>query len=177
MFVPIYIAALTVVGLACALALVFQRLFSPGRCELVSTEWLSGFSVARYRPMGRLLSEDDYRFLARQKGYRPAIAQRLRRERIAVFRAYLRCIGGDFRRLEAALNLYMTHAPEDRPDLAKSLIKKRFLFTCAMITAKWRLTLYALGLGGADVRGLVGVLDGMRIDLRRVALARHTVPV
>jgi hypothetical protein len=173
MFGPMHIAALMAATLVCVLALVFQRLLSPSRYELVSTEWLSRFSVARYRPLERLLSEDDYRFLARQKGYHPRIGLRLRRQRVRVFRGYLKCIGSDFRRLEAAVNFWMVHSPVDRPDLAKSLLRKRFLFSWAVMKAKWRLLLYGFGLSTADTQDLIGSLDDMRIYLRRVALAHQ----
>jgi len=123
--------------------------------------------------MERLFAQEDYCFLARQKGYDPRIATRLRRERIKVFRGYLRCISGDFRRLEAAISFWMAHAPEDRPDLAKALLKRRFLFSCAVLMAKWRLLLYGFGLGPADVQRLVGSLDDMRLHLRRMALERQ----
>ncbi len=173
MFIPIQIGALIAAGLACAFAVVFRFLTSPSRCELVSSEWLSRFSVARYRPLGRLLSQDDYRFLEQQKGYHPRIARRLRRERVKVFRAYLHCISSDFRRLEAAINLCMVSAPQDRPELASALLIRRFHFACALALAQWRLLLYRLGLGSVDVRDLVSSLDGMRSQLGHMALVRQ----
>ena len=48
-------------------------------------EWLEDFSISRYRPMLRLLSEDDYEFLASQAGYKGKIASQLRAERRKVF--------------------------------------------------------------------------------------------
>ena len=167
------IAAVTGGGIAVVLALLFHRLVSPSRCELVSTEWLSRFSVARYRPMERLFAEEDYRFLARQKGYCEDVARRLRRERIKIFRGYLKCISGDFRRLEAAASFWMANAPQDRPDLAKALMKRRLSFFAALMGAKWRLLLYGFGLSTADVHRLVDSLDDMRVQLRRMAMARQ----
>ncbi len=77
-------------GVAVAFGLLIRRLASPAKAELVSTEWLSRFSVAKYRPMERLFSDADYRFLERQRGFNPGIARRLRRERMRVFRGYFR---------------------------------------------------------------------------------------
>ncbi|MFB3777078.1 MAG: hypothetical protein ACE141_05680 [Bryobacteraceae bacterium] len=167
------IAAITGGVVALVLALLFQRLVSPSRCELVSSDWLSRFSVARYRPMERLFSEEDYRYLARQKGYRSDIARRLRRERIKVFRGYLSWISADFRRLEAAASFWMAHAPQDRPDMARALLKRRLSFTAAMLGARWRLLLYGFGLSNADVHRLIGSLDEMRVELRRMVLVRQ----
>jgi len=154
-------------------ALLFHKLVSPSRCELVSAEWLSRFSVAKYRPMERLFSDEDYRYLARQKGYRPELARRLRRERIKIFRGYLKWISSDFRRLEAAISFWMSHAQQDRPDLAKALLKRRLSFFFALAAARWRLLLYGFGLSTADVRRLVDSLDQMRVHLRRMALVRQ----
>ena len=173
MLAILLIAAMVGGGIAVVLVILFQRLVSPSRCELVSTEWLSRFSVAKYRPMERLFSDEDYRYLARQKGYRPDIAKRLRRERISIFRGYLKCISGDFRRLEAAASFWMAHAPQDRPDLAKALLKRRLVFIGALMGAKWRLWLYGFGLSTADVHRLVDSLDGMRVHLGRMAPAQQ----
>ncbi|HSW49345.1 MAG TPA: hypothetical protein VLH09_04180 [Bryobacteraceae bacterium] len=167
------IAAIAGGGVALVLAFLLRTLVSPSRCELVNADWLSRFSVARYRPMERLFSEEDYHYLARQKGYRPEVAKRLRRERIKVFRGYLSWLTSDFRRLEAAASFCMAHAPQDRPDLAKALLKRRLAFSAALIGARWRLLLYGFGLSNADVHRLIGSLDDMRVELRRVALVRQ----
>src|SRR5215471_20655160 len=66
-----------------------------GQLEAGSDE----FSLARYEPMGRLLAEEDFVFLAAQPGYRPEIGAKLRRERRQIFRLYLRELSRDFHRL------------------------------------------------------------------------------
>jgi len=172
MVLPTIMAAMVAGGLGCALALLFQRLLSASRCELVSTEWLSRFSVARYRPLERLLSHEDYHFLEKQKGYHPRIVRRLRGERIKVFRAYLKCISSDFRRLEAVLGSWMALAPEDRPDLAKALLRRRLLFAFAVLRVRGHLLLYGFGLDADDVHRLVGSLDDMRVHLRQIVQVR-----
>ncbi len=173
MYVPVIAASLIAGATILAFAVLFLKLVSPRRCQIVSPEWLSRFSVAKYRPMERLFSEDDYRYLAAQRGYRPEIGRQLRRERIRVFRGYLKCLRADFTRLEAAVNLWMANSPTDRPDLAKTLLKQRLLFTYAMLGAEVRLVLHSAGMGTVDVHGLVGSLDGMRVELRRLALVRQ----
>ena len=160
-------------GLALVLGWLIHRLVSPSRLELVSAEWLSRFSVAKYRPMARLFSEEDYRYLAVQKGYSPKLAKRLRSERILVFRGYLAYLKSDFRRLEAALNLYMADSRTDRPDLAKEILKRRMRFTFSVLAVEFRLLLYGVGLGGASVVALVDSLDDMRVHLRRMALVKQ----
>ncbi len=160
-------------GVAVAFGLLIRRLASPAKAELVSTEWLSRFSVAKYRPMERLFSDADYRFLERQRGFNPGIARRLRRERMRVFRGYLRCLKSDYRKLESMIALYMANSPVDRPDLAWGLVQRRVQFGFAMLAAEWRLRLYGLGLQPSDTRRLVVALDDMRSHLRRQALARQ----
>ena len=167
------VAAAVAGGMAIVLVVLFRKLASPGRCELVSTEWLSRFSVAKYRPMERLFSEEDYRYLAGLRGYNPRIARRLRRERISAFRGYLRLLRSDYRKLEAAIGLYMANSLVDRPDLARALFKRRLQFTRAMLAAEWRVRLYGLGLKPSDTQRLVVALDDMRDHLRRQALVRQ----
>ena len=172
---PYYIAIAVpaLAGLAIVLCLLLRNLAMPARGELISTEWLSRFSVARYRPMERLFSEEDYHYLARQRGFHPRIARQLRRERIRIFRGYLRCLKSDYRRLEAAIALYMADSPVDRPDLAKSLFHRRLQFMWAVLNAEWRLRLYGFGLSPMDAQRLVTAVDDMRSHLRRQALVRQ----
>ena len=174
MSLQIAVAGLLSGGMACVVVLLYRRLMSPGRHQEVDAGRLSRFSVARYRPMERLFAEEDYVFLARQKGYHPSIARQLRRERRRVFRGYLELLKGDFAQLEAAVKLCMVTSCEDRPDLAKALLKRRLSFTYALAATEWRLALHALGLGTVNIGQLVGSLDGMRIQLGQVALARQS---
>ena len=51
----------------------------------------------------RLVSEEDFDFLARLPGYRPGIGRRLRRARAKTFRLYLREIAAEFRQLRSPM--------------------------------------------------------------------------
>jgi len=159
--------------MAGVLVLLYRRLMSPLRRQEVSAAWLSRFSVARYRPMERLFAEEDYEFLTCQRGYHPGIARQLRRQRRRVFRSYLDCLKRDFGQLEAAIKMCMVTSCEDRPDLAKALLKRRLVFTYAVLAVECRLVLCSVGLGKIDVCRLVSSLDGMRTQLGQVALARQ----
>ncbi len=173
MLPTIAVALATVAGLAVVLGLLLRKLVSPAGCELVETEWLSRFSVAKYRPMERLFSKEDYRFLERQRGFHPGMVRQLRRERVRVFRGYLRCLKSDYRRLEAAIALYMADSPVDRPDLARALFRRRIRFTAAVLAAEWRLRFRGFGLSPLDAQRLVAAVDDMRSQLRRQALLRQ----
>ena len=173
MNIAIVVATLLTGGTAVAMFLLLRTLASPHRFQAVSTEWLARFSISRYRPMERLFSEEDFRFLAAQEGCRSSVARRLRRERARVFRSYLNCLRADFGRLEAAVAMYMAACTRDRPDLAKALLKRRLVFAYAVAAAELRLVLYRFGLGTVDVHSLVVSLDGMRLHLGQMALSRQ----
>ncbi len=131
-------------------------------------EWCRDFSIARYRPMERLFVEEDYDFLSSQPGFHPSISRKLRSERRRIFRHYLRCLRRDFDRLLSAAKLVLVHAAQDRPDLAKMLVRQRLVFQYAMWTVQVRLVLQTLGIGTVDVRRLVASLEGMRNELRQL---------
>jgi hypothetical protein len=164
---------LSAVGLLClaagvAMAFLFRTLIA-GRTTLpVSVDWINDLSAIRYRPMERLLSAEDERFLASQPGSNRKMVRRMRSERRRLFRAYLACLSTDFSRVSAALRLIMTHATQDRPDLAGILYKQQALFAMGMLNVQWRLAVHALGLGSVDVSGLVGAMEFMRLELRQM---------
>ncbi len=173
MDLPIIVSVLVAGSTACILTLLYRNLVSSLRVHDVDPGRLSRFSVERYRPMARLFAEEDYEFLADQKGYNPRIARQLRRERRRVFRSYLNCLKRDFGQLEAAVKVCMVTSRQDRPDLAKALLKRKLVFTYALMVTEWGLALHSLGLGTVDVSRLVGSLDGMRIQLGQAALVRQ----
>lgn len=141
----------------------------------VSPTWLDDFSMARYRPMERLLMEEDFLFLSSEAGYTPEIGRRLRRDRRRIFRRYLRRLICDFNRLHLAARQMVLYAPQDRSDLALVLIQQRVLFAWAIFNVEVRLFLHWLGLGPVDVSGLVRALDSMRIQIRSYSLAGQDV--
>jgi hypothetical protein len=57
-------------------------------------------------------------------------------------------------------------APQDRPDLARNILKQRLMFSWALWGVEVRLALQTVGLGTVDVRGLVGAMESMREQLR-----------
>ena len=173
------IAAALAVGLFTAITflLLFRKLVSTERLAPVSPEWLNRYSVEKYRPMERLLSEEDYRFLKAHRSCDQRIIRKLRVERWGIFRAYLSCMRRDFSRFEAAIRLYMVYSPEDRPDLAKALLKKRVTFTSRLVAVECRLVLHRFGLGTVDVRDLVGSVDSMHRQLGHLAVAHRGAAV
>jgi hypothetical protein len=115
-------------------------------------------SADRYRPMLRLLSDDDLQFVARNSSLRRTLRSR-RRE---LFRSYLRCLTRDYACLLESVRVVMVRSGVDRPDLARALAKNRILFALAICKVEMRLSLHALGVGRVDVSGLVDALEALR---------------
>jgi hypothetical protein len=115
----------------------------------------------RYRPMVRLLSDEDTAFVSANK----AIARRLRAQRRQIFRGYLNCLTKDYAQLLNGVRLAMVRSGVDRPDLARALAKNQILFTLALCRIEYRLLLYRAGLGKVDVSGLVEAMDAFRAQV------------
>jgi hypothetical protein len=128
----------------------------------------------RYRPMLRLLADEDFRFVSAN----PSLKKTFRTERCRLFRAYLRCLARDYGRLLAGLRHAMVQSGVDRPDLAQALVRNRFRFAVSLCNAEIRLVLYSAGIGKVDISGLVGDLDALRtqagaLQLTSAAAAAH----
>lgn len=128
--------------------------------SLRSAEAGSRPSVAldRYRPMLRLLSNDDLAFVAANS----KMQRELRARRRNLFRGYLDCLTRDYAHLLARVRLAMVHSGVDRPDLAKALARNRALFAIAICKVEFRLALHATGIGNVDISGLVDALETLR---------------
>jgi hypothetical protein len=123
------------------------------------------FSLERYRPMKRLLGDEDIVFLESQPGYRPAMGAQLKRERRRIFRLYLGDLKHDFHRLHAQARALAAGSGEASSDLVQLLLRQQLTFLRATTLLEMRLALSAVGIGAVDVRPLLAMVDGMRQDL------------
>ena len=162
------LAALICFAVGAVLIFLFRKLIAGPKSLPVSVDWINDLSMARYRPMERLLSEDDYSFLASHPGVARKTLRRMRSERRRIFRSYLTCLSNDFSLVGAALRLMIMYSSQDRPELAGILYKQQFLFAFNMLAVEWRLLLHACGLGNVDVTDLVEVMECMRLELRQM---------
>ena len=162
------LAAFVCLAVGVVLALLFRRLIAGPKSLPVSVDWINELSAVRYRPMERLLGEEDYRFLASHPGFDRKSLRRIRTERRRVFREYLACLSRDFSLVGTALRLMMMYSAQDRPDLAGILYKQQALFAFRMLGVQWRLALNSVGMGSVDVSGLVGAMESMRLELRHL---------
>ncbi len=171
------VGAVLAVLAATAFLLLFRRMRARSEAAQTDLGWSSEFSITKYRPMERLFLEEDYDFLAAQPGFHPKIYGKLQAERRRVFRHYLRCLRKDFGRLSTAAKTLLLMAPQDRPDLARNILKQRMMFSVALWTVQVRLALQAAGLGTVDVRRLVGTMESMREQLRYLSQSVQTASI
>src|ERR1700689_857930 len=114
--------------------------------------------VERYRPMLRLLSDEDLNFVAANSSLHRTLRTRGRE----LFRRFLRCLTRDYAHLPAGVRSVMAQSGLDRPDLARALAKNRTLFVIAIYKVELRLALHAVGMGKVDISGLVEALESLR---------------
>jgi hypothetical protein len=169
-------ALLSLAPVALALVLLYRKLSSQPDSEVAVDQCLV-LSLEKYRPMERLLQEDDFRFLAAQPGFSPQLGRRFRTERRRIFRSYLRNLRRDFSRLSSAFRILIVHSVEDRGDLAKSLMRMRVMFALGMLAVEGRLLMHAAGMGAINVSGLVASLDTMQAQMRLMLTPPQTASV
>lgn len=130
-----------------------------------STPSSGGFDMRRYRPIERLLSDDDLAFLA-SSSIKPATLKRVRAERRRLLSRYLKNLETDFSCLQRDARALLLTAPEDRPELAAAIMSQQFAFQRTM----WmlRLRLYVPGFSGAtaEVSRLVELAETMAMNAR-----------
>jgi hypothetical protein len=128
-------------------------------------DWTPELSVDRYRPMFRLLADDDLGFLRSQPGATPALVARLRRQRYQVFLGYLRCLQRDFHQACEALVLVAVQSQTDRQDILRALMVSRVKFSIGFIRVRCRLVLYRWNVGQESVANLVNLFEGLQLEL------------
>jgi len=119
-------------------------------------------SSDRYRPMLRLLSDEDLAFVS----INAHLSRTLRARRRQLFRSYLNCLTRDYAHLLAGVRAVMVASGADRPELARALAKNRVLFACAICRVEFRLALHAAGIGKVDVSGLVEAMETLSTQIR-----------
>jgi hypothetical protein len=159
------------VAMFSVLAYLIRKIGFAGEGLPVSSEWIDELSLDRYRPMLRMLDGNDIAFLRSQPGFTPSMAKKLRTQRTQIFRGYLRSMETDFGRVCLAIKLVMAQSQQDRPELAEVLIRQQFTFAFAMLSVRFRLTLYSMGVCGVEVSKLVKIFYSMRVELRTMVPA------
>lgn len=158
---------IAVLLIAAIIGLFVYRTGSRQPVELPDAEWLSSFSPERYRPMLRLLSEEDYDWLASQGLDSKSIAA-LRNERRAIFRTYLSNIARDFSYMNLMAQSLLLTLSDDQPELVVKLVTVRVSFQRTMLMVRTHLLLNRLGLHAVDASSLVAGLEEMHGGLQKL---------
>jgi hypothetical protein len=137
----------------------------------LTAEWIEGLSLDRYRPMLRLLDEEEIQFLRAQPGFTNEMEAEFRIQRSKFFREYLRQLDDDFKRICMALKILLVLSKYDRPELASLLLQNQITFAYGMMMAQFQLVCYRHGFGTVDVTNLLKQFDGMRLELRTLVPA------
>jgi hypothetical protein len=164
------VPVLALLSLQAVVLLLFRqyRVVRRGAASL-NLEWLYQLSVDRYRPMLRLLDERDFHLLRTQPGFTPDMTERVRLQRCLIFRQYLSSLNSDFLQVVRALKMLMAQSSQDRPDLARMLVRVQILFALGMLLVRLRLVLYRWGLGKVEISPLIGMFDFVQEKLRVLA--------
>jgi hypothetical protein len=161
----IALSAVTSLAVIGALAYLVRKVGSSGTGLPATSEWIDDLSLDRYRPMLRMLDGSDIAFLRSQPGFTPDMARKLRAQRLQIFRGYLRSLETDFGRICAAIKLVMMQSQNDRPELAETLLRQQLTFACSMLSVRFHLVLYSLGMCSVEVSKLVSIFDCLRLEL------------
>jgi hypothetical protein len=108
--------------------------------------------------MLRLLSEEDLAPLGVNRG----LLRKLRSQRIAIFRGYVKCFSRDYADLLSAISVAALHSSTDRPDLAWLVLQNRVSFAAALCRLDAMVCLYRFGFCGVDVSGVVRAMESLR---------------
>lgn len=148
-----------------AVYLLIRRQILAGRSPSLPPDWTPELSADRYRPMFRLLEEDDIRFLRSQPGATPTLVRRLRKQRYQVFLGYLHNLQQDFHQACSFLMLLAAQADSDRGDILRSLTASRMKFHWALARVYWRLFLYRWNVARVPAGHLVSLFESLQFEL------------
>jgi hypothetical protein len=126
------------------------------------------FSLDRYEPMARLLSEEDLHFVKAQAGYTPEIGRKFSRERRRIFRLYLVELSQDFQRLHAHARVIAASLPAENASLVGTLMHQQLRFRYQMVALDLKLRFAWAGLS-VDVSGLVNAVAAMQAQVSRIS--------
>jgi hypothetical protein len=168
MELTVLLTVLIALPVAVALGALIRRLAVQSQCLPVTAEWIDELSLDRYRPMLRLLGEDDTVYLRQREGYSRKQACAYRSARCQIIRGYLNWLEEDFARIATALRVLMVQSHQDRPDLAILLIRHKIIFHYGIMAIRLHLLVYRWGLTRVDTSLVMGAFDSLRVELRQM---------
>lgn len=160
----------SVITLLAVIALVTRRAIAP------SCPNSREFDMERYRPLGKLLSSEDFQFVTGQGlPFGRAIGYRFRRFRVTV--AYLAALSADFRRVHRTGRLLIVCSDKDLPALNAALMRAQLVFWGASALAYGEAILMLLGFsfGLGNAQTALGSLSELARAVAAVRLPEATL--
>lgn len=169
MNIPILLAAAVFILLTIGFTLVFARLISRDRIDVLADDLESILSPTRYRPMERLLAEADQKLLEAVGDL--GLQRKFRRVRVRICRGYMQQLSDDFTKICKAIKVLLVTSKQDRPELAGSLMKEQVIFIFAMMAVEMKLLFYSAGVSTVDISAVTQSLDSVRAQLQLLVAA------
>lgn len=147
------------------------RLFRGTHPDEISPEWLQSFSPSIYLPMQQLMSREDFAFLSRQPGFDLSLYRKLRRDRLRIFRKYLRRMIVDFNHLHLAARLAIAQSTEDHSALIPALVVLKLRFSVAVLAAEFRCMMCFFGVKTLGASSLLLSLEQLNKQFQAISPA------
>jgi hypothetical protein len=165
------VISLTIVLLLIAAAGLLTR-FSPdsdGPATPYGSDsyFVETFSLSSYKPMLRLASQLDRKFL--HHAHSEKLAECYRGIQRDLLREYLRDASKDFNRLYAIVTAKAVHASSDPGDLSMALFEQQMTFILSVWGIEARLLLDRFLPFGYDLQPLIANLEGLAQQTRELA--------
>jgi hypothetical protein len=162
------IVSLSIVSLLIA-AVALLTIFSPADDHAAASygsdiSFLDNFSLAVYRPMLRLASQMDRKFVRASHG--ESLARCYRKIQRSLLREYLRDASNDFNRLFAIATARTVRASSDPDDLSMALFEQQMTFILLVWGIEARLLLDEYLPFSLDLAPLVGQIEGLASQTR-----------
>jgi hypothetical protein len=140
---------------------------APGISYGSDVSFLDNFSLSAYRPMLRLASQMDRKFLSAAHG--ETLAGCYRKIQRQLLREYLRDASKDFNRLYAIATAKSVQAVSDPGDLSMALFEQHMTFILLVWGIEARLLLDGVLPFAVDLKPLIMSLEGLAQQTREAA--------
>ncbi len=121
-------------------------------------------AAQRYRPVGRLLSDEDFAFVAAQSAGSCRLARRLRRQRLRILRLFLKQMRGDFARVYGLARMLAPTSQD--PAFASRILVLAVQFSVLWVAVDLVSLVGWLGPVRGRLTGLVTALDRLSEAVR-----------
>ena len=165
------------IAMAWAVGRLLWRLRKPaGQADLLASKYLMSCCSAleSYRPLCRVLAQEDFIFLAAQPRSRPDLLRRLRRKRREVLHLYLKQLRADFRDVHRICRVLSAKSRD--PAFAALVSQQAMKFYGRLLVVHACCFLGWPFFAQMDVIGLVASLDRLREAMRAALVVMAPQP-